>query len=141
MRITYTRDHFQRAYIIQIVIDDPEIIGLPLSININPNTFLSLSTQLLYLAKVAKDLETASDQSTEDNMFEPDVEEDMDETEEEYNEEEPEEDTEEADIVDEDEANSEDTEPDEEYEEDIEEDEDDGEEDSDITQSEGEEDE
>jgi hypothetical protein len=140
VRITYTRDHFQRAYIIQIVIDDPDIIGLPLAVNINPTTFLSLSTQLLYLATVVKELEAASDREEEQNMFDADVpDEDLSDEEEEVEEEEEEtEDSEYPDTEGEDIAEGE-LDEDEEEEEDIEDEEEESEDDS-ITQSEGEED-
>lgn len=60
MRITYSRDHVQGAYIIQIVIPDSDILPLPLTTNLPQATrgsFIKLSEQLILLAKVAEELE------------------------------------------------------------------------------------
>ena len=93
MRITYTRDHFQRAYIIQIVLDDDQMEGLPLSINLQPSMFMKLSAQLRLLATVAETLEAAPIEEDSTMAMADLDEENMEETEEEYDEEQEEEDT------------------------------------------------
>jgi len=91
MRITYTRDHFQRSYIIQIVLDDDQIEGLPISINLEPNIFIKLSAQLKLLATVAEALESAP--TEEDNNMADLTQDEQDDVEEELEQDVEEEDT------------------------------------------------
>lgn len=101
MRITYTRDHNQCAFIIQIVIPDEDIIPLPLAINLAQTTrgsFFKLSEHLRNLATVAEVLESPPEEEEnedfmtgildeiedpEDPILEPELEEEGEEEEEE----------------------------------------------------------
>jgi len=120
MRITYTQDHHQKTFIIQIVIDDKDLVALPMRVNVQPRNFLSLSQQLIHLATVAEELELQTTEESEMEYSQLVSEEELEEKENEEKENEEEEE----------EVEEEDEEKEEEYEEEYEEEEDEEEEDS-----------
>lgn len=67
LQITYTRDHRLRRLIVQIILDDNDLVGMPVSVNYTPRNFLAISQQLFHLAMVAEQLESLTT-ATEDDM-------------------------------------------------------------------------